>query len=73
MIWTNITLPNRFDINTQYEDKISDLEYKISRYEKRISWYEEEFRNIFDALKEVKEITITSGKETITAVLKEKK
>lgn len=69
--WTNVTIPDRFSSLQQCYDKIAELEFRNQRLNEKLNSYEKELSNIFDSLKENKEITITSYKETIKARLVE--
>jgi hypothetical protein len=65
MSWTNITIPDRFSTSEQCLEKIAELEFKNKRMNEKLDWYEREFRNLFLAAKEFKEIELTEGKEKI--------
>lgn len=65
MSWTNITIPDRFSTIEQCHEKIAVLEFKNKRLNDKLDWYEREFRNLFNAAKEHKEIELTEHKETI--------
>ena len=69
MTWTNITIPDRNSHQVQQGEKMRLLEFEIRDKEKTIDFLYKELENIFESLKENKEVKITYGKETITARL----
>lgn len=69
MTWTNITIPDRHSHQVQQGEKMRLLEFEIRDKEKTIDFLYKELENIFESLKENKEVKITYGKETITARL----
>lgn len=69
MTWTNITIPDRHSHQVQQGEKMRLLEFEIRDKEKTIDFLYKELENIFESLKENKEVKITYGKETIIARL----
>lgn len=71
MAWTNITIPDQFSTLKSAYKRIYDLEKDKYYLEQEISTLYKELNNIFEAAKEYKEITLSSGNEKITLILKQ--
>lgn len=71
MPWTNVTIQDIFSPTNQMRDRIKLLEFEKELLESKVEYLSAELENIFDALKQHKEIQITNGKETIFAKLVE--
>lgn len=69
--WTNITIPDRFESLTQAFEKIRLLEFQLNFEQEKNNHLYKELENIYKALKENKQITLTYEKQTIKAKLVE--
>lgn len=70
MSHTNVTIPESFNTQDRLIEEIELLKFQKSRLEKRIRYLEDEFKNVFDAVKEWGYVDLTYGKETIVLVEK---
>lgn len=69
--WTNIKIPQRFDVVKSQTQEITLLSFKLNQAQIEIKHLYNELENIFESLKQNKEITLSYDKETIKARLVE--
>ena len=71
MSWSNVTIPDRFSRPVEMAERIRMLEFELKDKTKTIDSLYSELENIFAALKEYQEISISLGKETLQVKLVE--